>query len=149
MVLSLRVIHLIALSLWVGAVVFFSFIVAPGVFGALPTQEAGRVIGTIFPRYYQFGIVAGLLTVATALALQWLNNGDWRLSIGLTSVMLALTLYAGIVVQPRAAELRPMRYDPATEATAKPEFDRLHRLAVILNSIVLFAGLAALGIRAR
>ncbi len=149
MITSLRVAHLIALALWVGSIVFFSFIVAPGIFGALPNQEAGRVIGTIFPRYYQLGIVAGLITVVAAIALQWMGNGSWSISVGLTTIMLALTLYAGIVIQPRAAAMRPLLHDPATEATTKPEFDRLHHLAVTLNVVVLLGGLVALGLRGR
>jgi hypothetical protein len=149
MIVSLRVLHLIALSLWVGSIVFFSFIVAPGIFGALPSQEAGRVIGTIFPRYYGLGIGCGLVTVLSALALQWQGNGDWRIGLALTTGMLALTLYAGLVIQPRAAAMRPLLHDPATEATTKPEFDRLHKLAVALNVIVLLDGLVALGLRGR
>ena len=94
MTVSLRVVHLIALALWVGSVVFFSFIVAPGIFGAVPNQEAGRVIGTIFPRYYLLGSVAGVVVVVTAGALQWLGNGDWRLSLGLTTIMLGFALLA-------------------------------------------------------
>jgi hypothetical protein len=52
--------------------------------------------------------------------------------------MLAVTLYAGLIVQPRAHTLRnAMLAAPDVEA-AKIEFDELHRRAVQLNGSVLF-----------
>src|SRR6266404_1023893 len=54
-----RWLFLLALGLWLGEVVFFSFVVAPSVFRSVPPLEAGRVVGAIFPRYYLLGIACG------------------------------------------------------------------------------------------
>ena len=54
--------------------------------------------------------------------------------------MLAATVYAGVVILPRATELRPQIHDAAAPPSAKDEFDRLHHLAVTLNGAVLLGG---------
>jgi uncharacterized membrane protein len=48
----LKFLYLAALVVWLGEVVFFSFVAAPAAFRTLPTPEAGRVVGAIFPLYY-------------------------------------------------------------------------------------------------
>ena len=67
-----------------------------------------------------------------------------RAWLGVTALlvagMLGATLYAGVLIQPRAAELRPQLHDPAAPPSAKDEFDRLHHLAVTLNGVVLVGG---------
>ena len=45
-------IYLLSLVCWLGSVIFFSFVAAPGIFKTLEREKAGEVIGVIFPRYY-------------------------------------------------------------------------------------------------
>ena len=134
--------YLMALIVWVGEVAFFSFVTAPSVFRALPTPEAGRVIGTIFPTYYRIGYACGALLVLTSLVLLGGATARlwWGLNTLLTAIMLAATLYAGALIQPRAAALRPQIHDASAPPSVKEEFDRLHRLAVQLNAVVLVGG---------
>lgn len=138
-----RWLHLMALIVWIGAVVFFSFVVAPALFRTFPVAEAGRAIGAIFPIYYRIGYACGVLLLLTTLLL--LATARTRLWMGLSALlvagMLGATVYAGMVVLPRATELRPQILDPAA-AGAKDEFDRLHHLAVTLNGAVLLGGVA-------
>ncbi|HXQ23515.1 MAG TPA: DUF4149 domain-containing protein [Candidatus Acidoferrales bacterium] len=139
-----RWIYLMALIVWVGEVVFFSFVVAPSLFGVFSKVDAGRAVGAILPTYYRLGygcgavlLVTGAILTATATARTW-----WSVSTGLAAVMLAATLYAGVVIQPRAAELRPQLHAPNAPAAVQEEFDRLHHVAVQLNGAVLLAGIA-------
>ena len=143
--------YLIALIVWVGEVVFFSFVVAPAMFRTFPTADAGRAVGAVFPTYYRVGYVCGALLLLTNLFLLGSATARawWGVNAALAAVMLAATLYAGFVIQPRAAELRPQIHDPAPPPGAKEEFDRLHRLAVQLNGAVLVCGAVASVITAR
>jgi uncharacterized membrane protein len=136
--------YLAALIVWVGEVVFFSFVVAPAMFRTFPTVDAGRAVGAVFPTYYRLGYVCGAVLLLTSLFLLSgaAARGWWAVNAALAAVMLAATLYAGVVVQPRATELRPQIHDPGAPPTAKEEFDRLHRVAVQLNAVVLLGGLA-------
>ena len=140
----------LALAVWVGAVVFFSLVVAPGMFAALPRETAGTALGVLFPRYYALGVVVGAVTVGAA-ALLWRRQGGraWAAINVMSALMLAATLYAGAVVEPRARALRPLLHaeqhaDPATQT----EFDRLHHLAVELNGAVLLLGIVTICVAA-
>ena len=54
----------IVLSAWLGAAVFFSAVVAPAAFRALPdTSMAGALVGATLPAIFYAGIVAGLVSL--------------------------------------------------------------------------------------
>jgi hypothetical protein len=52
---------------WLGTVSFFSFVVAPCVFGVLERERAGEVVNEIFPTYYVFGALLGVFGFAAGL----------------------------------------------------------------------------------
>lgn len=139
----------LALGLWVGALVFVSFVVAPVVFGTMPSEAAGTVMGAIFPRYYAFTIVVGIVALLAALPLRSSARGaGWRVIVGAMIVMLAATAYAGLVVSPRARAIRPALHHEPVDPALRAEFDALHRRAVQLNGLVLLLGLGAMGFTA-
>jgi uncharacterized membrane protein len=142
--------YLMALIIWLGEVIFFSFVVAPSIFATFPTPEAGRAVGAIFPTYYRIGYGCGIILLIGAVVLTGaaVARGWWAVNIVLTAVMLALTLYAGVIIQPRVAALSPQIHTPAATAAVKDEFSRLHRLAVVLNGVVLLCGVAVSAITA-
>ncbi|HEY6395476.1 MAG TPA: DUF4149 domain-containing protein [Candidatus Binataceae bacterium] len=138
-------VYLLSIACWIGAIVFFSFFTAPVVFTRLPVAEAGKVISAIFPRYYMLGYVAGGLSVI--LAIYFTVTRGPRLWWGFTTVVLAvalvLTFYAGAVVRPRVDQIRTVSEEQPSDPARKAEFDRLHRLSVVLNGAVLLLNLAA------
>src|SRR5262249_56520295 len=78
-------VYLLGLACWLGGIIFFSFFTAPAVFGSgIPLPEAGKVISTIFPRYYLLGYVAGV--VALLLPLYFTTSRPARLPWGGTAV---------------------------------------------------------------
>ena len=99
-----RFLYLLALAVWVGEIVFFSFVVAPAVFRVLDPPRAGAVVGEIFPRYYALGTVAGAVALACALVLarRASATGWWTGAVVALGLGLAATLWAGRVVHPRA-----------------------------------------------
>jgi len=134
----------LALGLWVGALVFVSFIVAPAVFGAVPGETAGTVMGAIFPRYYLFTAAAGVVALLAALPLRHAARGSsWIVVVGMMAVMLAATAYAGAFVSPQARALRATLHREPVDPAVRTEFDALHRRAVQLNGLVLLLGLVA------
>jgi hypothetical protein len=139
-----QVVFQLALSLWIGALVTVSFLVAPAVFSAVPSETAGTVMGRIFPLYYGFTVATGVVAVAAASWLWRAGIGarTWRAVVPMLVVMLAATSYAGGVVSPRARELRPALHREPVDPALRIEFDGLHRRAVQLNSVVLVLGLA-------
>lgn len=127
---------------------FFSIFVAPAAFQVLDRESAGRLVTTVFPRYYLFGLVFGLLGLVGVTG-RLIGGGErpapWG-TLALLLLMLALTLYILLVVLPASEEARAaMRLAGATPGSGAPEakvFARLHRLSVTLNAATLLAGLA-------
>jgi uncharacterized membrane protein len=148
----LRTVHLLALGIWVGSVVFFSFFTAPTLFGALPRDLAGRAVSAIFPRYYALGAVCGAVAILAGLILGARQPAFGRLlayELVLLGLMTGIVVYAGAVVLPQAAQARQAL--PALEGTpgyddAKTRFDALHRRSVALNGTVLLLGIASIAL---
>jgi hypothetical protein len=142
---ALRFVYLLALAVWVGEVVFFSFGVAPNLFRQLGPAAAGEAVGAVFPAYYAIGMVSAGVALVGALALgrSAAAPGRWRIAALALALGLVATVWAGMVVQPRARRARP----PAVAGELAPpseEFRRAHNLAVGLNLVALLGGLAGL-----
>ncbi|PIQ96131.1 MAG: hypothetical protein COV67_11190 [Nitrospinae bacterium CG11_big_fil_rev_8_21_14_0_20_56_8] len=137
-------VHIFSLVFWIGSILFFSFLAAPAVFKALDREQAGEVVGILFPRYYKIGYVCGILTLITLI----LGSEMMReIKMLLLMVMLVATFFAGLVINPNARKLKARLKEPLspTEREALEEkFRRTHSLAVKLNGLVLAAGLVFL-----
>jgi hypothetical protein len=143
--------YCVALAVWLGQTVFFSFIVAPRLFGYLPPEQAGVAVGLIFPAYYMAGHACGAIALVAALALRrWSRPGGvrWLIAALVCAVALAASLYAGIAIQPRASSLRQALHTAETAPAVRQEFDRLHARAVQLNAVVLGSTLLLSGLLA-
>lgn len=142
--------YLLALSIWVGAIVFFSFFTTPTLFTQLPREMASQVITVIFPRYYALGYICGsILLLSSLMEAALLRHLPW-IRLILVSLMLGSTLYAGLALRPQVHELK-VQMKAVEEGTdlslrLKKQFDGLHRLSVILNMVVLLGGLLLIGI---
>jgi hypothetical protein len=143
----LKILTISSISLWLGVMGFFSFVAAPTVFTTLDRESAGRLVGAILPRYHFFGIIMGLLALAGVLGRAALKRGteiEWGV-LGLTLLMLALTVYSMLVLLPQAESARlAMRSMPASSgmvSEAALAFGRAHRLSVTLNLLTMLAGL--------
>lgn len=149
---ALKFLYILSISFWTGSIFFFSFFAAPSIFKVLPRELAGNVVSDIFPKYYMVGYVSGAVALISSILL-WLvyNHRDglmFALRMGALSVMLALALYAGQVIRPRAVEARTeMRSLVETSPNypkAHEEFRRLHKQSAIINSVVFLMGIAIL-----
>lgn len=135
-------IYLIALTAWVGGILFFSFGVAPVIFKVLGAESGGKFVRALFPRYYQWGAISGAVALPSSVAVPLCFpelRGPWvgvraLVIIGSTLAM----LYAGNVLTPAINAAR----DAGPGARAR--FDGLHRRSVRLNGLVLVLGLGLL-----
>ncbi|WP_083252461.1 DUF4149 domain-containing protein [Haladaptatus sp. W1] len=53
-------------GMWLGGMVFFSFVGALTTFDVLG-DDAGQVVNAIFPKYYEFGSILGVTAVGVAM----------------------------------------------------------------------------------
>jgi hypothetical protein len=112
-------------GLWLGSIVFFSFFLAPVLFRVLEAADAARVVRAVFPRYYLLGIVCGLI-LCSLLILRW--DGP-RLAAVIS--MTLIDVYCRQALTPRINKARD------AGPTRQTEFDRMHRLSVQLNGVVM------------
>ena len=141
--------YLLTLAVWIGSIVFFSFVVAPTVFGTLKPEDAAVLIRRIFSKYYLIGIIcAGVSIVCLGLLVFDHAFSKWPaiLSLLLVAGMGGTDLWLRQGVMPHMNSLRDRR--AMFESEGKPpdealdrEWKGLHRLSVQLNGAVLLCGL--------
>jgi hypothetical protein len=138
---------LVALGLWMGGVVFFSFFTAPVIFGRLPRDQAADLISIIFPRYYALGYSCGALMIAAALYPLSLRPGwvgTWLILI-LAVAATVVSFYSGQIVMPRVRRLRASAegsLGTADHGSNLKAYNDAHQLSVGLNTFVLAVLLA-------
>ena len=152
MLQTLSYLHLLAIAVLVGKIVFLSFITAPVLARVLDPDSFSRVVRLLFPRYYALGMIAATVGWATITSIGILKGFG---SIDLISSTLWLGIltienYCRAPLTPRINALS----DRLKEADCKGiniisvrrDRDALHRLSVHLNSLVLFLGLCLIGL---
>ena len=153
MAATLRFLQIFSLGTWVGAILYFSFVVAPGAFSVLPSRElAGSIVNYTLGSLHVLGIVAGVIFLLTTAASEKSVAALARPAALLVFVMVLLTAASQYGVIPRMDALRlQMGSVDATPAgnPLRVAFDRLHQYSVWLESAVLLSGLVALFLTTR
>ncbi len=130
----LNVIGMISLSALFGGMVFFPSVVAPTVFKALDTEDAGRFLRRLFPAYYVFMIVSSLVAAAALYTTPTVAIG---LLVVAGSTFAVMRLLVPKINAWRDAEL-------AGDEGAARKFEAGHRTSVIVNLLQLLFVAAAL-----
>jgi acyl-phosphate glycerol 3-phosphate acyltransferase len=156
-----KVIHVLAIGLWFGTVVFFTFVVALVIFRTLETygemsfnerpswlplphqftkesgtRLAGEIVAPIFPFYFLIQGICGLLLLITSLGFTRAERERrvhrWRFYLVTLAV---LTIVVAWPLNNRIHELRVQRYDqdPEVAKVAKEQFSRWHTASLFLN----------------
>jgi hypothetical protein len=144
----LRFLQVLALGAWLGAIFYFSAVVAPSAFAVLPAKDlAGTLVGQSLSRLHAMGLILAIVFLVAGGAIA----GSIRVfskpaMIGVV-LMVLLTAISQNNVTHRMNELRTamgsVEKTPADDPR-RAEFDRLHSLSVGLEGAVLLIGLASL-----
>lgn len=155
----LRVISLFVVAIWLGATVFFTLGVGPGLFSAevlqlVPRYHVGRVAQVLLRSFFWLQIACAGLSVLLMLAgWAYASRPPRRWVLGLLAAVTALVLLGGESIQPRLRDLHAVMYAPDTtldqKTAATQGFRRWHavsqigNLFVLLGVVVYFIHLAA------
>jgi hypothetical protein len=144
----LRLLMLLSLVVWLGGLIFFSFVVAPTVFSVLPTRHlAGSVVTRSLSALHWMGIVSGVVFLLSSMLYSRLNTGSPHVFAArhvLVFLMLALTLTSQFCVSPRMAALRAQMGEIDSVAVTDParvQFNALHAWSTRLEGGVFLLGL--------
>ena len=150
----LRFLMLLALIVWIGGIIFFAFVLAPTLFGVLPTTKlAGDVVNATLTKLHWMGLISGIIFLICSLLYNWQKYVQLRtfaLSHIFIVLMLAFTAYSQFSISSR---MRGLRSGPAWTHDALSsdfdEFNRLHEWSTRLEGGVLFLGLGVVILTAR
>ena len=146
----LRFLMFLSLIVWVGGIVFLSFVEAPTAFSQLPSRHmAGTVVGHSLGILHWMGLFSGIVFLGSSLLLSSLTTGSakpFAFRHILVAAMLLLTAVSQFGISPKMAALRAQFGDidtvPATDP-GRMQFDALHVWSVRLEVAVLILGIAA------
>ena len=144
-------IRLAILGLWLGAMAFFSFVVAPSAFAVLRQQQlAGALVSRTLGALEIIGMIIGALLIVILIFSRGRDRAFLYELIAL-ALMTVSMLVSRFVVSRRMHELRVSLGEIAQllpDDPARFEFDRLHQYSVwlmgfnILGAIALIVYLA-------
>jgi hypothetical protein len=148
-----RLLQFFALGTWVGSILYFSLVVAPGAFRTLPNpDQAAALIGYSIGHLHVAGIVLGVIyLVAAMLGAKSVRALGSSASICVLLMVILTAISQYLVV----ARMETLRLEMGSVWGTPPEhpmriaFDRLHGVSFWLEVIVLLAGIAALYLTAR
>jgi hypothetical protein len=135
-------VYVLALTAWVGSILFFSFGVAPIIFTVLGEQAAAKFVRALFPRYYLWGAISGAIALPAFVAgpLCFPEFRGPMVGVQASTILAGILtlLYAGNSLTPAINQARD------AGASGRERFAQLHRRAVRLNAFVLVLGLGLL-----
>jgi len=144
----LPALYTLTLSLWTGGMAMFTFIVTPAIFRSYGRDQAGEIVGRLFPGYF----LSTLILSGLALVLFFLIAADqatrtYRATLILLVAALLANTYITYKLHPDAVKVKQQVASFEREAPDSPlrkEFRRLHAISAVLNLLVLADGAALL-----
>jgi len=141
--------RILLLGLWLGAACFFSFAVAPGAFGVLPSRElAGLVVNRTLTIVNYSGIGIGAILLASSYASrQNVNRIKLWLEQGFLLLLTAACAFGHFVISAKLSDLRGQIGRPidevGTDDPLRLAFNDLHGYSVTILMTAMIAAVAA------
>lgn len=140
----LRFLMLLALSLWLGGIIFFTAVEAPVILNHVHDKTlGGEIINQSLAKLHWLGIVCGLVFLLASLLRGFFSSENRKLLTlphFLVVLMLAATAVSQHFILPAIAQLREAQANSAAEM----QFQHLHNWSVGLEGAVLLLGLVLL-----
>jgi hypothetical protein len=142
-----RFLYQLTLSLWIGGIAIFTFIVTPAIFGSFDRDMAGQIVGRLFPGYFLY-LLCLSLSALVFLLLPWPGRirHAYRISLALIVLAVAINSFVAFRLHPRITEVKKQihSFQTTEDSPLRKRFGRLHALSAGLNLIVLSDGLVLL-----
>jgi hypothetical protein len=152
---ALRYAALLALAVWGGGLVALGSIAAPATFDVTAARGvadhrvlAGAIFGEALSRFHRIAYLCAAILLLSLIARRILGPRPAHAGIRalLASLMLAATIYSGVVVSARVSELQQqIGASPSSLAADDPrrvEFNRLHATSGMLLLVPILGAMA-------
>ena len=148
MTITFSFLYNVSLALWTGGMALFTFVVTPSIFRSFGRDQAGEIVGKLFPGYFTYLLALSAL----ALVLFFLLGAEqaarpYRISLALLVVGVIINAYILFSLHPRTVEVKQQVASferAAPDSPARKEFRKLHAVSAGLNLFLLLDGAALL-----
>lgn len=140
----LSIVYRLLITFWVGGAALFTFILTPTLFKSFDRDMAGTIVGVLFPGYFKWGLVCGVLALGCLL---FTREKRWFASAIIIVAMLVVTSVQAFVIEPKAAALKkeiPSFVTTPADHPARQQFRKLHAVSAVSNLSVIGAGVVVI-----
>ncbi|RJQ44721.1 MAG: DUF4149 domain-containing protein [Nitrospiraceae bacterium] len=136
------------LSLWIGGISIFTFIVTPAVFRSFERDMAGRIVGKLFPGYFIYNLALSALALALLIMIRsFLTSKAFKFSLVLIICAIIINLFVAFKLHPDINRIKQEIHSfetPADDSPLRKQFGRLHAVSATLNLLLLADGITLL-----
>ena len=133
----------LVLSLWVGGIAIFTFLVTPAVFKSFDRDTASRVVDSFMGKYFAWNLVLSVSALILILSLRNMLPGGYKLPLAIATLAVLITAFTAFGLYPRIREVKRqiVSFETAPkDSEARKRFSRLHAVSMVLNVILLADG---------
>ncbi|MGD8847570.1 MAG: DUF4149 domain-containing protein [Desulfobacteraceae bacterium] len=133
----------LAIACWIGGASLFTFVLTPTIFKSFNRDMAGGIVGVLFPGYFKWGLVCGVIALATVFMSSTVKYKT--IAAIIIAVMLAITSVQAFVIEPKAAALKDeiVSFETTSkDAPLRVQFRKLHGVSAVSNLVVICGGIA-------
>jgi uncharacterized membrane protein len=138
----------LALSLWVGGISIFTFIITPVIFRSFERDPAGKIVGRLFPGYFMYNLALSVIALVLLLIMRSLSvRSGFRLSLILIACAVIINLFVVFKLHPEIIRVKQEVHSfeaRADDSPVRKEFRKLHAVSASLNLLLLADGIALL-----
>jgi hypothetical protein len=136
------------LSLWIGGMSIFTFIITPVIFRTYERDMAGKIVGELFPPYFIYNLALSVLALILLLAVRpFFVSWGFKLSMILLVCAIVINILTVVKLHPDIKKVKQEIHSFETTADDSPlrgRFAKLHAISASLNLLVLADGIALL-----
>jgi len=145
---TMHVIYNLVLSLWIGGITIFTFIITPVIFKSFSRDMAGTIVGKLFPGYYWFNLILSIIALILILfaGLSFAKSG-YKFSLVLIVLALIINIYVSFKLHPDARQVKKEIHsfeEQADDSLLRKRFGKLHAISASINLLLLADGVALL-----
>lgn len=136
------------LSLWIGSIFVFTFLLTPAVFRSFERDMAGRIVGTMFAGYFTYNLALSVLALILLVIIRsFLTGPGFKLSLILVICAVIINLFVAFKLHPDIRKVKQEIHSfegPAGDSPLRKKFGKLHAVSASLNLLLLADGITLL-----
>jgi len=144
----LHALYNLVLSLWIGGISIFTFIITPVIFKSFGRDMAGKIVGKLFPGYFMYNLALSVIALILFLVIRSaIAHPGHKWSMILIVMAIVINIFVTFKLHPDVKEVKKEIHsleNLAGDAPVRKKFGKLHAASASLNLLLLADGVALL-----